>query len=88
MGEKPSHITEEVDAVQKKSLMMKCESLIYQLKHSEELTAISSSYNPFDTDINLYDDIDDTTSYIRAGLMQCNFPRFQILKYNFKLNKK
>ncbi len=71
------------DPIEKNSLLLKCEKLIYQLKHSEDLNSISSNYNPFDTDINVYDDIDDTADYIKAGLLQCGYSKFQILKYNF-----
>lgn len=84
LGDKAVPYTEDGDATQKISLLQRCESLIYRLKHSDELSTVSSSYDPFDTDINLYDDIDDTADYIRSGLMQCNLSRFQLLKYCFR----
>jgi len=83
MSEEPLNMYEEFDSTEKNSLLLKYEKLIYQLKHSGELPSISSHYNPFDTDINVYDDIDDTADYVKAGLMQGGFSKYQILKYNF-----
>jgi hypothetical protein len=83
MSEEPEEMYKEYDSIEKNSLLLQCEKLIYKLKHEEELNTISSNYNPFDTDINVYDDIDDTADYIKAGLLQCGFSKYQILKYNF-----
>lgn len=81
-GQYPS-AEEETDSLEKISLLRKCESYIYRLKHAEDLKSVSSTYDPFDTDIDVYDDIDDTADYIKAGLWQCGYTGFQILKYNF-----
>jgi hypothetical protein len=83
IGEEPPDSYIESDPVERNSLLIKCEKLIYQLKHSEDLNTISSSYNPFEMDINVYDDIDDTADYIKAGLLQSGYSKYQILKYNF-----
>ncbi|HOP62993.1 MAG TPA: hypothetical protein PK358_12245 [Spirochaetota bacterium] len=66
------------------SLLQKCDDLIYRLKHEEEAASVTSDFNPFSLDINVYDDIDDLNDYIRAGLKQCGFSRFLIMKYNFR----
>jgi len=83
MGEEPDFYNEEFDSLEKNSLSLKCEKLIYRLKHFEDADTLSSCYNPFETDINVYDDIDDTADYIKAGLLQCDYSKYQILKYNF-----
>jgi len=83
MSEKPLEIYDEYNPTEKNSLLLECEKLIYQLKHSEDLNTVSSCYNPFDTDIDVYDDIDDTADYVKAGLLQCGYSKYQILKYNF-----
>jgi hypothetical protein len=61
------------------SLLMRCENLIYRLKHFNDLPVISSFYNPFK--IELADN--DYMDYINEGLAQCGFSKYQILKYNF-----
>ncbi len=81
--EKPSDQYIDSDPMEKNALLLQCEKLIYKIKHSDDLNSVTSSYNPFDTDINVYDDIDDTADYIKAGLLQCGYSKFQILKYNF-----
>jgi hypothetical protein len=83
INEDPVEFYEETDVTEKNNLLLKCEELIYRLKHLDEYNAASSFYNPFDTDINVYDDIDDTADYIKTGLLQCGYPEYQILKYNF-----
>jgi hypothetical protein len=83
IGEEPQDSYIELDPVEKNSLLIKCEKLIYQLKHSDDLSTISSSYNPFEMDIDVYDDIDDTADYIKAGLLQSGYTKYQVLKYNF-----
>jgi len=83
MSEEPADTYNEFDSIEKNSLLMTCEKLIYRLKHEDDLQTVSSCYNPFDTDINVYDDIDDTADYIKAGLLQCGYSKYQILKYNF-----
>jgi len=83
MGEEPSDFHDEFDSIEKNSLLINCEKLIYRLKHEDELNTVSSCYNPFETDINVYDDIDDTADYIKAGLLQCGFSKYQVLNYNF-----
>jgi len=84
IGEEPSAIQEETDPAERNILLEQCEKLIYKLKHTDDLSGLSSNYNPFDADINIYDDIDDTADYIKAGLIQCGYERYQILKYNLK----
>ena len=83
IGETPEEVYNESDSIEKNSLLLKCEKLIYRLKHDEDLNAVTSNYNPFDTDINVYDDIDDTSDYIKAGMLQSGFSKYQILQYNF-----
>lgn len=83
INEEPSEIFTEPDLAEKNDLLIKCEKLIYQLKHSDDYNSVTSFYNPFETDINVYDDIDDTADYIKAGLLQGGFTGYQILKYNF-----
>ncbi len=83
MGDNPLEIPEEIDYTEKNDLLLKCEQLVYQLKHSDDFSTVTSFYNPFDADINVYDDIDDTADYIKTGLLQNGFTKYQILKYNF-----
>lgn len=83
INEDPLEFTEEIDLTEKNNLLFKCEELVYRLKHLDEYNTASSFYNPFDTDIDVYDDIDDTADYIKAGLLQCGYREYQVLKYNF-----
>ena len=77
-------VTEEIDPVLKITLLHKCDQLLYTIKHESEAASVSSSYNPFTQDINVYDDIDDLNEYIETGMRQSGFSRFLIMKYNFK----
>ncbi len=83
INEDPVEFHEEIDLTEKNNLLLKCEELIYRLKYLDEYNTASSFYNPFDTDMNVYDDIDDTADYIKTGLLQCGYQEYQILKYNF-----
>lgn len=77
-------VTEEIDPVLKITLLQKCDQLLYKIKHVSEAASVSSSYNPFTQDINVYDDINDLNEYIETGMRQSGFSRFLIMKYNFK----
>jgi hypothetical protein len=83
INEEPVELPEEIDLTGKNNLLLKCEELIYRLKHFEDCNTATAFYNPFDADINVYDDIDDTADYIKTGLLQCGHHEYQILKYNF-----
>ncbi len=83
MIEEPVPVPEMSDPAEKYNLLLEYEKIIYRLKHSDELNSVSSRFNPFETDINVYDDIDDTADYIKAGMLQSGYSRYQILKYNF-----
>jgi hypothetical protein len=84
IGQEPSSMKEELPPSEKNALLEQCEKLIYQLKHIDDLHGLSSIYNPFDADINIYDDIDDTADYVKAGLIQGGYEHYQILKYSFR----
>jgi hypothetical protein len=83
INDDPPDFYENIDLTEKNNLLLEYEKSIYRLKHSEDYDTASYFYNPFDADINVYDDIDDTADYIKTGLLQCGFPAYQILKYNF-----
>lgn len=73
--------TESIDPLTKLSLLQQCDDLLYSLKHQAEASTVDSGFNPFSFDINVYDDIDDLNDYIKAGMSQCGFSRFLIMKY-------
>lgn len=77
-------VIEKIDPVLKINLLQKCDQLLYKIKHESEAASVSSYYNPFTQDINVYDDIDDLNEYIETGMRQSGFSRFLIMKYNFK----
>ncbi len=76
--------TEEIDPGLKIMLLQKCDQLLYKLKHQDEAGSLTSEFNPFSLDINVYDEIDDLNDYIETGMRQIGFSRFLIMKYNFK----
>ncbi len=72
-----------MDPMTKFSLLQQCDDLLYTHKHQAEAATVDSGFNPFSLDINVYDDIDDLNDYIKAGMSQCGFSRFIIMKYKF-----
>ncbi len=70
-----------LDIAEKNNLLMEFEKLIYSLKHKEEIAKTESQYNPFNLDIDVYDDIDDIDDYLQRGIEQCGFNEFGIFKY-------
>ena len=79
MNDKQIDYSNEISASEMDSLLMRCENLIYRLKHFNDLDVISSFYNPFKLELVT----DNDTDYINEGLSQCGFLKYQILKYNF-----
>jgi len=77
-------VTEEIDPGLKITLLQRCDQLLYKLKHLDDAASVTSQFNPFPLDINVYDDVDDLNDYIEAGMRQSGFSRFLIMKYNFK----
>ena len=75
--------TEKIDPGLKYTLLQKCDQLLYRLKHEADAAKVTSEFNPFSLDINVYDDIDDLDDYIETGMKQIGFSRFLIMKYNF-----
>lgn len=84
VGESVSEISDSIDPIEKQTILDDYEKLIYRIKHFDDINSSSIIFNPFDTDINVYDDIDDTADYIKAGLFQSGHTKYQILKYNFQ----
>ena len=70
-----------LDITEKNNLLMEFEKLIYSLKHKEEISKTESRYNPFNLNIDVYDDIDDIDDYLQKGIEQCGFDEFGIFKY-------
>ena len=79
MNDKQLNYSDEISDSDINSLLMRCENLIYRLKHLNDLPVISSFYNPFKMKLVANND----TDYITEGLAQCGFSKYQILKYNF-----
>lgn len=81
-GEPESIIeTDSLNISEKNNLLMEFEKLIYSIKHQEEISKTGSQYNPFNLDIDVYDDIDDIDDYLQKGIQQCGFRDFGIFKY-------
>lgn len=79
-----SPVTEVYDPVTKLSLLKKCDDILYRLKHKIDAASVTSKFNPFSLDINVYDDIDDLKDYIQVGMRQIGFSRFAVMKYIFR----
>ncbi len=76
---------EEVLKISEKNrTLLEYENLIYSIKHGKDPGGIYSQYNPFNLDIDVHDDIDDTCDYISAGMEQCGFNEYGIFKYILK----
>ena len=70
---------DEISSSEMNALLMRCESLIYRIKHFDSMPVISSSCNPFEME-----SVDDNTiDIVTDGLAQCGFTRYQILQYSF-----
>ena len=78
-NDKQLNYSDDISDQEMDSLLMRCENLIYRLKHLGDRTVISSFYDPFKMESADDDDID----YITDSLAQCGFSKYQILKYNF-----
>jgi len=78
MNNKQIDFPDKISDSEMNSLLMRCENLIYRLKHFNDLPVVSSFCNPFDIEIT-----DNDKDYINEGLAQCGFSKYQILKYNF-----
>jgi len=79
--ETPSPV--KIEPVLKLTMLQRCDELIYKLKHKADEASLTSDFNPFSLDIDVYDDIDDLNDYIETGMKQSGFSRFLILKYSF-----
>ncbi len=73
--------TASLDIAEKNNLLMEFEKLIYSLKHKDEIAKTESQYNPFNLNIDVYDDIDDIDDYLQKGIEQCGFNEFGLFKY-------
>lgn len=78
---KSAEETDSVNVKEKNDLLMELEKLIYSLKHIEEISKTGTHYNPFNLDLDVYDDIDDMDDYLQKGIQQCGFNDFGIFKY-------
>jgi len=76
----------EIDYNLKNAALLEIEKTIYQLKEFHESGRGQSGFNPFDLDINVYDDIEDTNDYIIAGMNQAGFPLFLLMKFDLEDN--
>lgn len=75
-----------IDFSLKKTALLEIEKMIYRLKHFEENTNNSSHFDPFDLDIDVYDEIDDLNDYIISAMKQCGLGRFLLMRYNLSDN--
>lgn len=70
----------------KNTALHEIEKLIYELKHFEEAGADSAGFNPFNLDVDVYDDIDDLNDYITEGMRQAGAEKFLLLRFNLSDN--
>ena len=75
-----------IDLSLKKTALLEIEKMIYRLKHFEENTNNTSFFNPFDLDVDVYDEIDDLNDYIISGMKQSGMGRFLLMRYNLNDN--
>ena len=75
-----------IDFSLKKAALLEIEKMIYRLKHLEENSNNTSLYDPFDLDVNVYDEIDDLNDYIISGMNQSGMGRFILMRYNLSDN--
>jgi len=90
LNDKQLNYSDKISDSEINSLLMRCEKLIYRSKHFNDLSVISSFYNPFEMNFFINSDTNNNDTkletdfiYIAGGLAQCGFSKYQILKYNF-----
>ena len=84
INDKQLNYSDDISVSEMNSLLEKCESLIYRLKHFNDLHVRPSCYNPFKTEPTpAGDESADNLIYINEGLARCGFFNYQILQYNF-----
>ena len=79
---KPLQDSSDIDFTKKNKILIDLEKEIYRLKHIEELSRNSSSYNPFELNVNTFDDIDDIEDYILRGINQSGLNSYSVMKYS------
>lgn len=77
---------DNIDFSLKKNVLLEIEKMIYRLKHIEENAGNISLFNPFDLDIDVYDEIDDLNDYIIAGMKQSGLEKFLLMRFNLSDN--
>lgn len=86
----PAHKTPEsdnnIDLSLKKNALLEIEKMIYRLKHIEEAANNTSFFDPFDLDIDVYDEIDDLNDYLITGMKQSGIEKFILMRYNLTDN--
>lgn len=75
-----------IDFSLKKTVLLEIEKMIYRLKHIEENANNTSFFNPFDLDIDVYDEIDDLNDYIISGMKQSGLKNFLLMRFNLSDN--
>lgn len=78
--------TVNTDYSLKNAALYEIEKMIYELKHFNHSGEGVSGLNPFNLDINVYDEIDDLNDYIAAGMKQAGFDKFVLLRFNLSDN--
>ncbi len=75
-----------IDYSLKKTVLYEIEKMIYRMKHIDESVNNTSFFNPFDLDIDVYDEIDDLNDYIISAMNQAGLGRFLVMKFNLTDN--
>lgn len=83
---KTSESDDSIDLSLKKNALFEIEKMIYRLKHMEEAANNTSFFDPFDLDIDVYDEIDDLNDYIITGMKQAGMEKFILMRYNLTDN--
>lgn len=77
---------DNIDFSLKKTALLEIEKIIYRLKHIQENANNTSFFDPFDLDINVYDEIDDLNDYIISAMTQSGMKSFLTLRFNLSDN--
>lgn len=75
-----------IDLSIRKTALFEIEKMIYRLKHLEENTNNTSRFDPFDLEVDVYDEIDDLNDYISSGMKQAGFEKFLLMRFNLSDN--
>ncbi|HPS59061.1 MAG TPA: hypothetical protein PK514_13225 [Spirochaetota bacterium] len=75
-----------IDFSLKQTALLEIEKMIYRLKHLEETADNTSHFDPFDIDVDVYDEIDDLNDYIISGMKQSGMNKFLLMRFNLSDN--